>query len=83
MLRKTFQKARNPQNWAAQALEFQSFLMGRLPSFLNSVLCSKKEEAEENEGEMAGPREILRTLPAFVAMATLLFLSCCSWCSKL
>lgn len=46
--RKKFQKARNPQNWAAQALEFQSFLMGRLPSFLNSFLCSEKEEAKEN-----------------------------------
>lgn len=30
------------------------------------------------EGEMAGPRQILRTLPASVAMATQLFLSRCS-----
>lgn len=80
-------KSRNPQTWALaespRVWSFPSGLLGSLPiwgSPLSSQLIPvfHLRGGGRWEGEMAGPRQILRTLPASVAMAMLLFLSRCS-----
>lgn len=82
MLRKKFQRQESllPDPQIGQPKLWSSGVsLGSLPSTqLIPVLSEKREAGGSWRGRWQDPDQILRTLPAFVAMAMLLFLSRCS-----